>query len=141
MMRRQAQSINEYVIVIALVTTVFVVMQMYIKRGIQASIKDTADLMGAQAEPYLFEGRLSAQQLGVMEKGLTSYAVTLKPQSLYQKHVTVNTSAGGQIEKVTNDDIVASQAAWASTYNAESDMGFSSYDKLSGNKKNREENK
>jgi len=133
-MRSSAQSINEYVIVIALVTAIFVSMQMYIKRGIQASIKDTADQLGAQAEPYLFGGTVSSQALGALEQGLTAYTVIKEPYSLYQKHVNVNTSPNGATTKVTTGDVVVSEAKWTSTYNVENVVGFSSNDRLDGGK-------
>lgn len=133
-MRSRAQSVNEYVIVIALVTAIFVGMQMYIKRGIQASIQETADELGAQAEPYLFDGTLSSQTLGAIEQGLTAYTVIKQPYSLYQKHVNVNTGPNGATTKDTNSDVVVSEAKWTSTYNVENVVGFSSNDKLDGGK-------
>jgi hypothetical protein len=44
----KAQSISEYVIVIGLVTAALFGMQAYMKRGIQAVIKDQADQLGPQ---------------------------------------------------------------------------------------------
>lgn len=52
MQRIRGQSIIEYSIVIALVVGIFTVMQAYLKRGIQAGV------------------RVSAEQLGVQENGL-----------------------------------------------------------------------
>lgn len=50
-MRKRGQSINEYVLVIALVTLAGIGMQNYIKRGIQGIVKTSADtLAGEQTE-------------------------------------------------------------------------------------------
>ncbi len=46
-MRKKAQSFNEYALVIALITLVGIGMQTYIKRGIQAVIKGSADVLMA----------------------------------------------------------------------------------------------
>jgi len=46
-MRKRAQSINDYALVIVLVTLAGIGMQSYIKRGIQAVIKGTADVLAA----------------------------------------------------------------------------------------------
>lgn len=44
----RAQSISEYVLAVALVSIVLVGMTIYIKRGIQGVVRDTADLVGTQ---------------------------------------------------------------------------------------------
>jgi hypothetical protein len=46
----RAQSISEYVLVIGLVSAALVGMQVYMKRGIQAVIKDSADELGIQED-------------------------------------------------------------------------------------------
>jgi Flp pilus assembly pilin Flp len=45
---KQAQSIIEYAIVLSLVTAVFIGMQTYLKRGVQAAVKISTDRMGTQ---------------------------------------------------------------------------------------------
>lgn len=50
MRKSKAQGIMEYSIVIGLVVSVFVVMQAYLKRGIQAGIRISADQLGNQEE-------------------------------------------------------------------------------------------
>jgi len=119
MKNSRAQSINEYVFVIALVTAVFVVMQIYIKRGIQGVIKDTADEMGSQAVPFLFNGQLSPQKLGMMERGLVSQTVTTPLQSIYRKDVVTTTSPLGVTDRVITNDVNASQAGFSSVYRIE----------------------
>ena len=42
---RKAQSMIEYVLVLGLISTVFVGMQVYIRRSVQARIKDMTDVM------------------------------------------------------------------------------------------------
>ena len=48
--KSQAQSLSEYAIVLGIVASVFLVMQVYMKRGIQAVIKVAADEIGQQKE-------------------------------------------------------------------------------------------
>ncbi len=46
--RQKAQSISEYVVLISLVSLALTGMSLYIKRGVQGVIKDTADIVGDQ---------------------------------------------------------------------------------------------
>jgi len=45
LLSRKAQSIVEYVVALGLISTVFVGMQVYIRRSVQARIKDMTDVM------------------------------------------------------------------------------------------------
>jgi len=60
----RAQSISEYVLVIGLVSAALVGMQVYMKRGIQAVVKDSADELGGQedSERDLQEGTKQSSQ-------------------------------------------------------------------------------
>lgn len=49
--KRYGQSILEYTLIIGIVVTALIVMQVYIKRGIQAATKVAADQLGAQTTP------------------------------------------------------------------------------------------
>jgi len=55
-MEIHAQSIIEYAIIIAIVSSALAAMQVYIKRGLQAQIKVTADELGTQDDGFLAEG-------------------------------------------------------------------------------------
>ncbi len=48
--RQRAQSISEYVVLVSLVSFVLTGMSLYIKRGVQAVIKNTADIVGDQTK-------------------------------------------------------------------------------------------
>lgn len=61
----RAQSISEYVLVIGLVSAALVGMQVYMKRGIQAVVKDSADELGIQEDSEID-----------VEKGTTTYSKT-----------------------------------------------------------------
>jgi len=80
LMRRKAQSTAEYAIVIGLVIAAAVAMQVYVKRGLQAKIKDAADynptsatmLTGQPYEPdYLTSEMDSSSQ--THERAKTDY--------------------------------------------------------------------
>jgi hypothetical protein len=47
---RKAQSISEYVLMVAVVLAAVFTMQIYARRGIQASIRSAADALGEQAQ-------------------------------------------------------------------------------------------
>jgi hypothetical protein len=49
-MRKRAQSISEYVVLITVVATAITVMQLYFRRSIQAAVKIAADQVGSQQE-------------------------------------------------------------------------------------------
>lgn len=67
-----AQTLNEYAVVIVLMTTAFVGIQMYFKRGIQGVVKLAADDLGNASESVY---GVQSQTLGVMEQGLVDYSV------------------------------------------------------------------
>jgi hypothetical protein len=84
--RTKAQSIIEYSIVLGLVAGLFIVMQFYLKRGIQAGIKITADQLGTQDDGYSF----SDPKEGSVDTGTTE---TRTPQPSLKKKTV---SAGGE---------------------------------------------
>ena len=59
-LERNGQSASEYALLIALVLAVFVGMQTYVKRGIQAAIKENVDEFGSQDA-----GERNKQDLGL----------------------------------------------------------------------------
>lgn len=79
-MERRAQSVIEYSLVLAVVAAVFVAMQTYLKRSIQAGIRISADQLGNQ-EQGLEE--VNAQK-GVVE---TMNSQTTTPLSEVNKYV------------------------------------------------------
>jgi len=87
---RKGQSTAEYAIVIGLVIAAAVAMQVYVKRSLQAKVKDAVDyndpaatmLSTGQYEPYY----------------LSSSATSTRDES-----TTANTAAGGGVTKTTTD--------------------------------------
>jgi hypothetical protein len=65
MFKRRAQSLNEYAVLIVIVTMAFVAMQTYIKRGLQGKIKDLAD----QISPQLYESGQVTANYTVTQQG------------------------------------------------------------------------
>jgi len=64
-MRKKAQSLTEYGILIGIVTAALIAMQVYIKRGIQGRIKDLADQLSAtHYEPHNVEANYTITQEG-----------------------------------------------------------------------------
>jgi len=90
-LKRKGQSTAEYAIVIGLVIAAAVAMQVYVKRSLQAKVKDAADyndpaatmLSTKQYEPYYLESNLTN---------------TRKEDS------KINTATGGAITRTLNND-------------------------------------
>ncbi len=68
---RPAQTLNEYAIVIAIITLSIMGINTYLKRGIQNAIKSTADDLGSSASGIY---KIQSQTLGFMESGLVEYS-------------------------------------------------------------------
>lgn len=73
-LRKKGQSTAEYAIVIGLVIAAIVAMQIYVKRGLQAKVKDAVDYNEAgtssvlgktsQYEPYYTQSSMTSTQTG-----------------------------------------------------------------------------
>jgi hypothetical protein len=82
---KKAQSTAEYAILIGLVVAALLAMQTYVKRGLNARMKDATDVFatnlttaglksnhGAQYEPYYFNQNLTSGQIGSETKNLST---------------------------------------------------------------------
>ncbi len=67
---KRAQTLNEYAMVFIIMATSFLMLQIYLKRGIQSMVKSTADDLGKPAQDIY---KIGSQTLGVMESGLVEY--------------------------------------------------------------------
>ena len=102
MRRRQSscgQSFLEYTILIGIVVTVLLMMNTYMKRGIQAMIKATADQVGNQAQA---EQTLNQMTKGYLAKSSASTtAFVNKRTSDVDGLVTYNAQEGAQTSAET----------------------------------------
>jgi len=90
-LKNKAQSTAEYAIVIGLVIAAVVAMQIYVRRGIQAKIKDAVDYNDPQAT------MLSGQPY---EPDYTGSNMT----STSDTHETEKVAFGGSVNRVINED-------------------------------------
>lgn len=123
MMRKKAQSFNEYAIVIALITLVVMGTQIYIKRGIQGVIKGSADILGSQ-------------EAGVIESGLYRLEDDQNPLTInIRKDIPITVSSGGGTRDLTNirNDDTAVTGAWNATYKYYNIDTFNARDRREGN--------
>lgn len=68
----KAQGFSEYAILIGTIAAAAIMVQVYLKRGIQSAIKTTADDLGNCANRYY---GYTAQTMGAMEPGLVMYKI------------------------------------------------------------------
>ena len=67
-MRQKAQSLVEYAVLICIIVAALISMQVYIKRGVQGSLRSNADSIGSVA--YSPKATLSNAQTNVISKTL-----------------------------------------------------------------------
>ncbi len=56
-----AQSILEYAVMVAIAIAALVAMQIYVKRGIEGGLKESADSLGEQYQPGFMDTRMTTQ--------------------------------------------------------------------------------
>lgn len=112
---RSAQSLNEYAIVIAIITLGIMGINTYLKRGIQNTIKSTADDLGSPAESIY---KIQSQTLGLMETGMVQYNGLTKTTA--EKKTTlleVPPVGNNPVRTFTTDkDNSLSTGSWVTTY-------------------------
>lgn len=89
---RKGQSTAEYAIVIGLVIAAAVAMQVYVKRSLQAKVKDAVDY-NDPAATMLSTGQYEP------------YYLTSDMASTRQESTTAATSAGGGVSRTINTDV------------------------------------
>ena len=107
--KAEAQSILEYTVVIAVVIAALSGMQLFFKRGIQASLKLAADQIGTQqdsAEVDIVRGGIITSS----ESTSTMQTISSSTQQLRQlgggvssKDININATATGSATYVTNE--------------------------------------
>ena len=87
---RKGQSTAEYAIVIGLVIGAAVAMQIYVKRGIQAKVKDAVDFNDSSAASY---------GIGVTAQYEPDYATSTNMVSTRKSTEKADTTAGGGLTR------------------------------------------
>jgi uncharacterized protein (UPF0333 family) len=96
-LKENGQSASEYALLIALVLAVFVGMQTYVKRGIQAAIKENVDEFGIQQE----EGERTQQDLGLRLENSTLNTVSKSEERI---ELLQNGARKRTLPQYTDDD-------------------------------------
>lgn len=113
---RRAQTLNEYAMVFIIMATSFLMLQVYLKRGIQGVVKSTADDLSMPAQDIY---RIGSQALGVMEPGLVEYkdvqvGVNSEKESTLDEFPQTNPNPVRIFEVVKDDSAVS--GTWATVY-------------------------
>jgi hypothetical protein len=111
---KPGQSILEYTVIIAIVVTALMIMQVYLKRGIQAATKAAADQLSSQSTPeitnlekggYLFGSNVSS--LGAGTKNVRTGFLNsggMDMRKLSDETTTTNASSFYNLGNVNPDD-------------------------------------
>ncbi len=59
LVKRRAQSTLEYALIVAVVVGGLIAMQVYVKRGLQGKLKESADQLGEQYSPGITTGTIN----------------------------------------------------------------------------------
>jgi hypothetical protein len=126
---RAAQSLNEYAIIIAIITVSIMGINTYLKRGIQNAIKSTADDLGSPAQDIY---KIHSQTLGVMEPGMVDYwGQTWANAQKENNLVEVQQSAPNPMRTATTvKDESINMGAWVATDKLGAADGFSAKDNI-----------
>jgi hypothetical protein len=112
---KEAQGLTDYVILLGIITAALVGGQTYLKRGIQNSIKYTADDLSNYASTSL---NLDAQTIGAGETGLVTYTPTTPEATSSVRKITINEypAPADPIRKVdVTQDLTTYQKGWKTT--------------------------
>ncbi len=112
---RAAQTLNEYAIVIAIITLAIMGINTYLKRGIQNVIVSTADDL---ASPAVDLYKIHSQVLGSMESGLVGYSSNTNTRADKETSlVEVPPSGSDPVRTYTTvKDNSISSGAWSTIY-------------------------
>ena len=69
---RKAQSTLEYAVVIACICAALLAMRIYLKRGLQGKLRETADSLGSQYEPGSTESDITITQYSNVDTNTTT---------------------------------------------------------------------
>lgn len=132
-MRKKAQSLTEYAILIGIVTFALVSMQTYFKRGIQSVAKLTFDDLGSIAEKdYAMlhnNTTVPAQILGVVSTGVVKYESSGQ-NSTVDRDILVkdNSTDSFNRETIINGDVSHSKGTYNWTVKSVNSASFSLQD-------------
>lgn len=87
LMKKRAQSTLEYALIIAVVVGGLIAMQVYVKRGLQGKLKDSADQIGEQYSPGYTTGTVTVDTTTTTSESLAS-GVTSTNSSTTQNKAT-----------------------------------------------------
>ncbi len=129
LINRAAQSLNEYAIVVAVISLSIMGINTYLKRGIQNAIKSTADDLGSPAQSIY---KIQSQTLGVMESGLVNYWGQTWTNAQKETDLTqVQQSAPNPMRTFTTvEDDSINMGAWVATYKIGDSESFGAKDKI-----------
>lgn len=113
---KRAQTLNEYAMVFIIMATSFLMLQVYLKRGIQSVIKSTADDLSMPAQDIY---KMGSQSLGVMEPGLVEYKdvqvrVNSEKESTLDEYPQTHANPVRILEVVKDDSAVYGK--WTTIY-------------------------
>jgi len=72
LIKRRAQSTLEYALIVAVVVGGLIAMQVYIKRGLQGKLKESADQLGEQYSPGYTTGTVTVNTTSSTQEDLAS---------------------------------------------------------------------
>ena len=126
---RTAQSLNEYAIVIVIITLAIMGINTYFKRGIQKTILLTADDLGSPAQDMY---NIHSQTLGLMETGLVSYnGLTATAAEKKTNLLEVPHSMPNPVRTLTTEkDTSVSAGTWSVTYKMGNTESFGAKEKV-----------
>ena len=131
MMNKKGQSVSEYVMVIGIVAAALLLMQTYIKRGVQMVIKASADELKMSEEGI-------GQFEGIQESGLAKYEEIeykgAKGIKIHTEREIITSesppSGTGPIKEVAiNKDRTTTQGKWKISYRLEGAGSFDASEK------------
>lgn len=126
---RTAQSLNEYAIVIAIITLSVMGISTYVKRGIQSTIKLTAGDLASPAENMY---KIQSQTLGLMETGLVSYNGLITTTAEKKTNLLQVPPSGNNPVRIftTAKDTSTSIGTWSATYKSGDTESFGAKEKV-----------
>jgi len=125
---KEAQGLTDYVILIGIMTLALIGGQTYLKRGIQNSIKSTADDLSSYATNTY---GMDSQTLGAWETGLVQYTRNRSQTTTMQKNMVVSETPTSNPIRTINVplDRTVVDGAWTVLYSEGKAMGYSSQEK------------
>ncbi len=97
-LKKNGQSTLEYAVLIVVIIAALVAMQVYLKRGVQGKLRESADQIGTQFSPGQTTGNITTTTGGTITETLAANVMTTQYTDQYQNRTGTENVGNASVE-------------------------------------------